>query len=83
MHAARTLRGMTEIEGARAARPKRSWSLDHWGMRLFYSVIAGAVVNWTTGAYALGTVVAVVLFVLTTAIVTVGRRRQDGTADQP
>lgn len=49
--------------------------MDHWGMRLFYSLAAGTVINVTTGIYALGTTVAVVLFVLTTAIVTASRRR--------
>jgi tetrahydromethanopterin S-methyltransferase subunit B len=57
------------------AEPKRrfDWSLNNWPNRLVYSLIAGTVVNLAVGSRTLGTVVAVVLFVLTTAIV--GARR--------
>jgi hypothetical protein len=63
------------IEETRLDKPAKrwSWSLENWGNRLVYSIIAGTVVNLATGIYALGTVIAVVLFVLTTAIVTARR----------
>lgn len=64
------------VEEASYAKPKRrfDWSLNPWGNRLFYSLAAGTVANLALHTYALGTVIAVVLFVLTTAIVMVGRR---------
>lgn len=63
------------IEQATLRKPKRwSWSWNSWGNRLLYSVLAGLVVNLVTGIYALGTVTAVVLFVLTSAVVAVRRR---------
>lgn len=52
-----------------------NWSWTNWGNRLVYCVLAGLVVNLATGIYALGTIITVVLFVLTSAIVFVGRRR--------
>lgn len=62
---------MTDVN----AKPKRwDWTLNNWGSRLVYSLLAGTVVNLALGVRALGTVVAVVLFVLTTAIVTIRRR---------
>jgi hypothetical protein len=64
---------MNEVESDDAdvdtAKPKRSWSLNYWGNRLVFCIFAGFVVNVSTGTNALGTVIAVVLFVLTTAIV--------------
>ena len=63
------------IEDAQAAKPKRwDFSLYRWPNRLFYSLLAGWIINISAGINTLGTVVAVVLFVLTTAIVTVRRR---------
>lgn len=56
------------------AKPKRSWSMNNWGNRLFYSVAAGFFVNVTTHLYALGAIITVVLFILTTAIITAARR---------
>jgi hypothetical protein len=62
------------VEEASYTKPKRrDWSVNNWGNRLAYSVLAGMVVNLATGIYALGTTVAVVLFVLTTAIVAARR----------
>lgn len=62
------------VEDATSAPAKRwDWSLERWGNRLAYSILAGFAVNLTTGTNAFGTVIAVVLFVLTTAIV-VSRR---------
>lgn len=75
VRAGRTVRAMAGTEETQEVRPKRDWSLNNWGMRLVYSIAAGWVVNLALDTYALGTVIAVVLFVLTTAIVTVGRRR--------
>jgi len=73
VHAGRTVTAMTSRETE--TRKRWDWSLNNWGNRLLYSVLAGLVVNISTGIYALGTVIAVVLFVLTTAIVEVVRRR--------
>lgn len=74
MRAPRTLVRVSHTD-EQAGKPKRSsWGIQNWGVRLLYCVIAWAVVNLTTGLYALGAVVAVVLFVVTTAIVAAGRR---------
>lgn len=84
VRAGRTVRAMAEINKAGTARPAwRSWGFEHWGMRLFYAIAAGTVVNLVTGIYALGTIVAVVLFVLSTVIVLVARQRQAGTDRHP
>jgi hypothetical protein len=57
-----------------AAKPKRwNFSLDNVWNRLATSLLAGVVVNLSTGIYVLGTVVAVMLFVLITAIVMMRR----------
>lgn len=63
------------IEEIHADKPAKrwTWSWTNWGNRIVYCLLAGAVVNWTTGVYALGTVIAVVLFVLVTAILAVRR----------
>jgi hypothetical protein len=63
------------IEQTHLDKPAKrwSWSWTNWGNRLVYCLLAGAVINWTTGIYALGTVIAVVLFVLTSAIVAARR----------
>lgn len=62
------------VEETSYAKPKRrDWSPTNWGNRLAYSILAGMAVNLATGIYALGTVIAVVLFVLTTAIVAARR----------
>jgi hypothetical protein len=63
------------VEEASYTTPKRrDWSINNWGNRLVYSLLAGMVVNLSTGIYALGTTIAVVLFVLTSAIVATRRR---------
>jgi tetrahydromethanopterin S-methyltransferase subunit B len=64
------------IEETSLVKPKRRFdaSLNPWPNRLFYSLVAGTVINFATGIYALGTAIAVVLFVLTTAIVVTARR---------
>lgn len=64
----------THLDKKIVVKAKRDWSLNQWANRLMYSILAGIVINLTTGIYVLGTVVAVVLFVLTTAIVTARRR---------
>lgn len=58
------------------AEPKRrfDWSWNNWPNRLVYSLLAGTVVNLAVGSRTLGTVVAVVLFALTSAIVGAVRR---------
>lgn len=62
------------IEQTDLSKPeKRSWSLTHWGNRLAVSLIAAIAINVITGT-AVGWVVGIVLFVLTTAIVTATRR---------
>lgn len=71
MRAARTLTGMNRDAGA---KKRWDWSLNNWGNRLIYSVLAGIVVDLGTGIRALGWVVAVVLFVLTSAVVLTLRR---------
>jgi hypothetical protein len=77
VRAGRTLTGMDAIEEAESEKAGRHpwWSLERWGARLLYSLLAGTVINVATGINALGTVIAVVLFVLTTVIVEVSRRR--------
>lgn len=65
------------IEDAQGSKPSRwqIWSLNSWGNRLLYSFLAGLVVQMATGISALSRTVVVVVFVLITAIVIVGRRR--------
>lgn len=63
------------IEQTSRAEPKRwSWSIQNWGNRVLYSLLAGFAINLLTGLYAAGAAVAVVLFVLMTTIVVAGRR---------
>lgn len=64
----------TNLQKPIKVKGKRDWSWNHWSNRLTYSILAGVAVGAGTGIYALGTVIAVVLFVLTTAIVTTVRR---------
>jgi tetrahydromethanopterin S-methyltransferase subunit B len=52
----------------------RWWSLLSWTGRIIWAVVAGTVVNVFTGIHVLGTVVTVVLFVLTSAVVVAVRR---------
>lgn len=73
MHARRTVTAMNEVE-EQAGRKRWDFSWNRWPNRLFYSIAAGWVVNLVAGTTTLGTVIAVVLFVLTSAIVAVGRR---------
>lgn len=85
MHAGRTIAAMSDVDGRidpeayeDEGQPKQKrwdFSWNRWGNRLAYSLIAGIVINVTTGIYFLGTVITVVLFVLTSAIVEVVRRR--------
>ena len=63
----------THLDKPITVKRKHDWSWNPWGNRLLYSLLAGTVVNLTTGIYVLGTVIAVVLFVLTTVIVTTRR----------
>lgn len=72
----------THLDKKIVVKAKRDWSLNRWGNRLVYSIIAGFVVNITTGIYAFGTVIAVVLFFLSTAIVVAARGRYAGTDRQ-
>jgi len=72
----RTLAAMDAIEEAESEKTNRwDWTWNNWGMRLVYCIAAGWVVNLATGIYALGTAIAVVLFVLTSVIIYVARRR--------
>lgn len=64
----------THVDKPIKVRRRFDWSFNPWGNRLFYSLVAGTVVNLALHTYALGCVIAVVLFVLTTAIVTAARR---------
>lgn len=78
MHAGRTITAMDAIEEAESEKPaRRGWdfSWNRWPNRLGYSIAAGFVVNLAADTRTLGTVIAVVLFVLTSAVVEVGRRR--------
>lgn len=72
MRAARTVARMDEVE----EQPKQryDWTLNNWGPRALYCVLAGFVINLSTGIHMLGTVITVVLFMLITAIVAVRRR---------
>jgi len=49
------------------------WSWQYWPIRLVYCLAAGTAVNLTIGVYAFGTVITVVLFVLTSAILATRR----------
>lgn len=62
------------IEETSLTKRKHGWSFNSLGNRVVYSVLAGLVVNLATGIYLLGTVITVVLFVLTSAIVGIRRR---------
>lgn len=83
MHAGRTLTAMDATEEVEPEKPaKRGWdfSLNRWPNRLVYALLAGWVVSLATGGRysgvnGIGVTIAVVLFVLTTAIVEVSRRR--------
>jgi hypothetical protein len=77
VRAGRTLAGMDAIEEETEHEKPRRWdfSWNRWSNRVIYSLIAGTVINVATGINALGAVVTVVLFVLTSVIVEVGRRR--------
>lgn len=76
VRARRTLGDMGAIEEVESEQAEHHpwWSLERWGARLLYSLLAGWVINVATGIYALGTTIAVVLFVLTTVIVVTRRR---------
>jgi hypothetical protein len=71
---------MTNIDEADTERPKRwDFSWNRWPNRLVYCLLAGWVVSLATGGRfsginALGLVIVVVLFVLTTVIAEVRRR---------
>jgi len=76
VHAGRTIAAMTDIDEAAAAQSKRwDWTWNNWGMRLVYCIAAGTAVNLATGIYALGAVITVALFVLTSVIIFVAHRR--------
>jgi hypothetical protein len=65
------------LDDARAAagkKPKRDWSWNQWPNRAGYSFLTGFAVNLLLGTTALGTFVMVLLFVGTTAIVSMRRR---------
>ncbi len=59
------------IEETRLDKPRRrwNWSLSNWGNRLVACLLAGGAINLATGTQTLGTIAAVVLFLLTSAIV--------------
>lgn len=63
----------THVDKPIKVRRKHDWSWNNWGNRLVYCIAAGFVTNLATGISALGVIVAVVLFVLTSAIVAVRR----------
>lgn len=65
---------MTHVDGrSRAARPRHDWSISNLGNRAIYCVLAGAVITFATGVFAIGLIIAVVLFVLASAIVAIRR----------
>lgn len=72
---------MTDMD----ARPKRrfSGSIDFAWNRFAYAFLVAILVNLGIRNEALSLAIGVIVFLILTAIVTVGRRRQDGTADQP
>lgn len=63
----------THVDKPIKVKRKHDWSWNNWGNRLVYCIAAGFVTNLATGIPALGVLVAVVLFVLTSAIVAVRR----------
>jgi hypothetical protein len=72
---------MTDMD----ARPKRrfTWSIETLGNRFAYSFVVAILMFSAVRNEALALVVGLTVFLLLTAIVTVGRRRQDGTDRQP
>jgi len=66
--------GQTHLDKPIKVRRRRfDWSWNPWGNRLVYCVLAGILVSITTSSNIIGTVVTVVLFVLTSAIVAARR----------
>jgi len=63
----------THLDKPIKVRRKFDWSWNPWGNRLVYCVLAGILVSITTSSNIIGTVVTVVLFVLTSAIVAARR----------
>ena len=63
----------THLDKPITVRRKFDWSWNPWGNRLVYCVLAGILVGLVLGSSAIGTVIAVVLFVLTSAIVAARR----------
>lgn len=67
------------------ARPKRriNSSIELAGNRFAYSLLVVILVNLGIQNGALSLAVGLIVFLILTAIVTIGRRRQDGTDRQP
>lgn len=67
------------------ARPKRgfTWSVTALGNRFTYSFVVAILVNVAFGNEALSLAVGLVVFLVLSAIVSVGRRYQTGTDRQP
>ncbi len=80
MHARRTLRGMTDVN---ASSRRFTWSIEALGNRFAYSVVVAILFNIALGNEVLSLALALVVFLVLTAIVTVGRRNQAGTDRQP
>jgi hypothetical protein len=78
VRAGRTLVNVSDIETyddeAVETTPARWFDIRHWFGRLLWCVLAGTIVNITTGIHALGVVVTVMLYVIVTVIIMVSYR---------
>jgi FtsH-binding integral membrane protein len=67
---------MTQTKEATAAGRRRfTWSIESLGNRAAYSFVVAILANIAMGAEALSLAIGLALFLVLTAIVTVGRRR--------
>lgn len=66
-----------ETSLSKPAKRQRDWSWNNWGNRIAYSVLAALALSLLLGSPAIGWALGLLLFIVTSAIVSV--RRQPGT----